>query len=158
MGVDPGLNRTGYAVLRRTPRGPALCEAGIISTRRGSSLAERVHEIVVGLRQLFEDYRPDVLAVEQVFSLVRNPKSALLMAHARGGILLTAVDYGVPVVHYTPTQVKRLLTGSGRASKEQIQRAVQNELNLPQLPEPHDVADAFAVALCHYYSRRVCCE
>ena len=92
---------------------------------------------------------------EHVFSLVRNPKSALLMAHARGAILSMAVEHGIRVVHYTPTQVKRLLTGSGKAGKEQIQRAIKTELGLNQLLEPHDVADAFAVALCHYYSSRV---
>ena len=95
------------------------------------------------------------MAIEQVFSLTRNPKSALLMAHARGAILMAATDAKVPVVHYTPTQIKRLLTGSGRASKEQIQHAIARELGLAQVLEPHDVSDAFAVALCHYYSMRV---
>jgi crossover junction endodeoxyribonuclease RuvC len=77
------------------------------------------------------------------------------MAHARGAILSMAVDRGIPVVHYTPTQIKRLLTGSGKASKDQIQRAIKTELSLDRLLEPHDVADAFAVALCHYYSVRI---
>jgi len=152
LGVDPGLQRTGYALVQRSVQGPVLREGGIIRSRSDRSLAERVHEIAAGLREVLQEFRPDAMAIEQVFSLVRNPKSALLMAHARGAILMTAVDLGVPVIHYTPTQVKRVLTGSGRASKEQIQRAIQAELGLDQLPEPHDVADAFAVALCHYYT------
>ena len=155
LGIDPGLNRTGYALLERSPRGPVLCEGGLIRTSRGRSLAERVHEISVGLHEILDEFRPSVLAIEQVFSLVRNPKSALLMAHARGAILAMAAERGVPVVHYTPTQIKRLLTGSGKASKEQIQRAIKTELGLDRLLEPHDVADAFAVALCHYYSSRI---
>ena len=155
LGIDPGLNRTGYALLERSSRGPVLREGGLIRSTRGRSLAERVHEIASGLREVLEEFQPDELAIEQVFSLVRNPKSALLMAHARGAILCMAVEYGIPVVHYTPTQVKRLLTGSGKAGKEQIQRAIKTELGLNQLLEPHDVADAFAVALCHYYSSRV---
>lgn len=155
LGIDPGLNRTGYALLERSARGPRLREGGLIRSTRGSSLAERVHEIASGLRELLDEFQPTVLAIEQVFSLVRNPKSALLMAHARGAILSSAVDHGVPVVHYTPTQIKRLLTGSGKASKDQIQRAIKTELGLDRLLEPHDVADAFAVALCHYYSSRV---
>jgi crossover junction endodeoxyribonuclease RuvC len=155
LGIDPGLNRTGYALLERSSRGPVLREGGLIRSTRGRSLAERVHEIASGLREVLEEFQPQVLAIEQVFSLVRNPKSALLMAHARGAILSMAVDHGISVVHYTPTQVKRLLTGSGKAGKEQIQRAIKTELGLDRLLEPHDVADAFAVALCHYYSSRV---
>ena len=155
LGLDPGLNRTGYALLERSSRGPVLREGGLIRSTRGRSLAERVHEIASGLREVLEEFQPHVLAIEQVFSLVRNPKSALLMAHARGAILSMAVEHGIPVVHYTPTQVKRLLTGSGKAGKEQIQRAIKTELGLDRLLEPHDVADAFAVALCHYYSSRI---
>lgn len=155
LGIDPGLNRTGYALLERSSRGPVLCEGGLIRSTRGRSLAERVYEIASGLREVLEEFQPSVLAIEQVFSLVKNPKSALLMAHARGAILATAVERGIPVVHYTPTQVKRLLTGSGKATKDQIQRAIKTELGLDRLLEPHDVADAFAVALCHYYSSRV---
>ncbi len=155
LGIDPGLNRTGYALLERSSLGPVLREGGLIRSTRGRSLAERVHEIASGLREVLEEFQPHVLAIEQVFSLVRNPKSALLMAHARGAILSMAVEHGIPVVHYTPTQVKRLLTGSGKAGKEQIQRAIKTELGLDRLLEPHDVADAFAVALCHYYSSRI---
>ena len=155
LGIDPGLNKTGYALLERSARGPVLCEGGLIRSTRGGSLADRVHEIASGVREVLEEFHPTVLAIEQVFSLVRNPKSAQLMAHARGAILATAVGCGVPVVHYTPTQVKRLLTGSGKASKEQIQHAIKTELRLDRLLEPHDVSDAFAVALCHYYSSRI---
>lgn len=155
LGVDPGLNRTGYALLERSSRGPVLREGGLIRSTRGLSLAERVHEIATGLCEVLDEFQPTVLAIEQVFSLVKNPKSALLMAHARGAILSAAIGHGIPVVHYTPTQVKRLLTGSGKASKDQIQRAIKSELGLDRLLEPHDVADAFAVALCHYYSSRI---
>ncbi len=154
LGVDPGLNRTGYALLRRSASGPVLCEGGVIRSTKNASLAERVYEIGSGLREVVEEYQPQVMAIEQVFSLVKNPKSALLMAHARGVILMAAAERQIPVVHYTPTQVKRLLTGSGKASKEQIQHAIKNELGLDRILEPHDVSDAFAVAMCHYYSTR----
>jgi crossover junction endodeoxyribonuclease RuvC len=154
LGIDPGLNRTGYALLLRTPNGPELREAGVIRSTTGKSLAQRVHEIGSGLREVIADFRPDVMAIEQVFSLARNPKSALLLAHARGALLMTAADCGVPVVHFTPTQVKKLLTGSGRASKEQMQHAIRNELRLKAILEPHDVADASAIALCLYHSIR----
>lgn len=154
LGVDPGLNRTGYAVLQRRSREPTLREGGVIRTTAGQSLAERILDLGRSLREVIEEFKPNVLAIEQVFSTARFPKTAILMAHARGALLFTAADAGIPVVHYTPTQIKRLLTGSGHASKEQIQYAIQRELKLDKVLEPNDVADAFAVALCHYHSAR----
>src|SRR4029077_6184443 len=150
LGIDPGLNRTGYAVFERGPRGPVLREGGVIRSTQKLSLAERVHEIGEGIQELVEQYTPAVMAIEQVFSTGQFPKAALLMAHARGAILFAAAERGVHVVHYTPRQIKKLLTGSGKASKDQIQRAIQNELRLDRLLEPNDVADAAAVALCHF--------
>lgn len=152
LGVDPGLNRTGYALLERTPRGAVLKEAGVIRSTAKESLAYRVGEIGGGLREVLDEFRPAAVAVEQVFSFGRNPKTALLMAHARGAILMVAAEREIPVLHYTPTQIKRMLTGSGRASKEQIQRAIKAEFGLGDVLEPNDVADASAVALCLYHS------
>lgn len=154
LGVDPGLNRTGYAILEQSDRGPVVREGGIIQTNRKQVLADRVCEIATGLRELIAEYQPAVMAIEQVFSHVQNPKTAILMAHARGVILLSAAEKKLPIQHYTPTQIKRLLTGSGRASKEQVQNAIRLELGLKTVLEPNDVADAFAVALCHLYSAR----
>jgi len=148
LGVDPGLNRTGYAVLARCGKTLELREGGIIRSTQKLSLAERVQEIGTGLREVLDEFNPQAMGIEQVFSLKGNPKTALLMAHARGAILFMAADRQIPVVHYTPNQIKRLLTGSGRASKEQIQMAVANELRLSSVPEPNDVADAAAVAMC----------
>jgi crossover junction endodeoxyribonuclease RuvC len=155
LGIDPGLCRTGYAMLERGPDGPILREGGVIRSTAKLSLAERVMEIAEGLREVLEQYRPQVMAIEQVFSTVQFPKTAILMAHARGAILLSAAQCGVTVVHYAPRQIKRLLTGSGKASKEQVQHAVKRELGLDAILEPNDVADAFAVALCHYYTSRM---
>jgi crossover junction endodeoxyribonuclease RuvC len=148
LGVDPGLNRTGYAVLARCGKQLELREGGIIRSTNKLSLAQRVQEIGTGLREVLDEFSPQAMGIEQVFSLKGNPKTALLMAHARGAILFMAADRQIPVVHYTPNQIKRLLTGSGRASKEQIQMAVANELRLSSVPEPNDVADAAAVAMC----------
>jgi crossover junction endodeoxyribonuclease RuvC len=155
LGIDPGLNRTGYAILARGAKGPVLREAGVIRSTPKMSLAERVLEIGQGLREVCAQYQPEVMAIEQVFSTGEFPKSALLMAHARGAILYSAADCNVRVVHYTPRQIKKLLTGSGKADKSQVQRAIANELHLDRVLEPHDVSDAAAVALCHYYSVRV---
>lgn len=155
LGIDPGLNRTGYALLTRSAKGPILREGGVIHSTPSLSLAERVHEIAAGVREIIEEYQPQAMAVEQVFIHLRNPKTAVVMAHARGAILYAAADRDIPVVHYTPRQIKKLLTGSGNASKEQVQFAIQRELDLESILEPNDVADAFAVALCHFYSCRL---
>jgi crossover junction endodeoxyribonuclease RuvC len=154
LGVDPGLNCTGYALLERTSRGPVLREGGVVRSTRSDSLAQRVMEIAHGIREIIEEYQPQLMAVEKVFSHGKNVQTALLMAHARGAILLVAAEQKVPVLHYTPTHIKKLLTGSGRASKEQIQFAIRNELGLENILEPNDVADASAVALCLYHSVR----
>ncbi|MCA9060293.1 MAG: crossover junction endodeoxyribonuclease RuvC [Planctomycetaceae bacterium] len=155
LGIDPGLNRTGYALIERTSQGPVLREGGIIQSTQGASLQHRIHEIGCGIREVLEELRPSVVAIEQVFSHTQNVKTALLLSHARGAILMTIADAGLPVTHFSATQIKRLLTGSGRAPKEQMQHAIKAELRLPELPEPHDVADASAIALCLYHSVRI---
>ncbi len=154
LGIDPGLNRTGYAVIERGRRGPAIREGGILGSTTSAPLAVRLRELADGLREVLDEFTPEAVALEQVFSTGRFPKSALLMAHARGAMLLTVAERGIPVAHYTPTQIKRMLTGSGRANKEQMQSAVRRELGLEKTPEPHDVADAVAAALCHLHSVR----
>ncbi len=154
LGIDPGLNRTGYAILSRTAAGPKLVEAGIIRSQAERSLAERVLEIGSGLREVIEQYPPDVMAIEQVFTTIKFPKSSILMAHARGALLFAAADRGIHVEHYTAAHIKRMLTGSGRAPKAQMQQAVASEQRLRSAHEPHDVADACAVALCQCYTQR----
>ena len=118
------------------------------------SLAQRVLEIGKGMQEVVEEFQPQMMAIEQIYSFGRNPKTAILMAHARGAILMVVAERNIPIVHYTPRQIKRMLTGSGKASKEQIQIAVMNELHLEKILEPNDVADASAVALCLYHSVR----
>jgi len=154
LGIDPGLSRTGYALIERTSRGPVLREGGVIQSTQKLTLHQRIHEIGVGLREILAELKPEIVAIEKVFSNAQNVKSALLLAHARGAILMMIADAGIPVVHYTPAEIKRLLTGSGKAPKDQIQHAIQAELRLAELPQPNDVADASAVALCLYHSVR----
>lgn len=151
VGVDPGLNLTGYGVVDAGADSVQLCEAGVIRNSARTSLSQRLAEVYDGLCEAIELLRPDVMAVEELYSHYRQPRTAILMGHARGVICLAAAKAGLPVVHYSATKIKKMLTGSGRAPKEQVQRAIQRELGLSQLPEPPDVADALAVALCHYY-------
>jgi crossover junction endodeoxyribonuclease RuvC len=95
------------------------------------------------------------MAVEQLYSHYEHPRTAILMGHARGAIFLAAAQKKIPVVSYAATRVKKIVTGNGRASKEQVQRTIQRELGLAALPEPPDVADALAIALCHYYQQQI---
>ncbi|MFO0930436.1 MAG: crossover junction endodeoxyribonuclease RuvC [Gemmataceae bacterium] len=157
LGVDPGLQVTGYAVVEVRPAGPHVCEAGIVRTseRRGTTdVAVRVRCLYDGIVEVIEQFHPAAMALEQLFAHYQHPRTAILMAHARGVVLLAAAQHDVPVTSYAATAIKKTVTGSGRASKEQMQRAIEREFNLPRLPEPHDVADALAVALCHYHVRR----
>ena len=158
LGVDPGLNITGYAVIEAGAHGPKLCEAGIIrgaEKRAKSSMAERLRCLYDGIVEVLDQFHPQVMVIEQLYAHYDHPRTAILMAHARGAIMLAGSQRELPVVSYNATQVKKIITGAGRATKEQIQRAMQRELNLAKLPEPPDVADALAVALCHYYRCKI---
>ncbi len=151
LGVDPGLNITGYGVLDRAGSKPKVIEAGVVRGISKQSLTDRLVEIHRGVADVIAALKPTVLALEQLYAHVAHPRTSILMGHARGVICLAAAQAGVPVVHYPATQIKRILTGNGRASKSQMQLAITRELKLNTVPEPPDVADALAVAICHYY-------
>jgi len=152
LGIDPGLERTGYGVVETRDGAPGtmrLLEAGIIRTSAKDALADRLAEIRTGLAAVLAEFHPDAVAVEQLYSHYRHPRTAILMGHARGIVLLAAAEAGVPVTSYGATHIKKALVGSGHASKHQVQRAIQSHFGLKKVPEPADVADALAVALCH---------
>lgn len=151
LGIDPGLNITGYGVLDASGGRLKLVEAGVIRGQCRGSLTRRLVNIHEGVAEVIGALKPSVLALEQLYSHYNRPRTAILMGHARGVICLAGAQAGIPVLHYPATQVKRILTGSGRATKSQMQRAIMHELGLLQAPEPPDVADALAIALCHYY-------
>lgn len=154
LGIDPGLRITGYGVLDFGPK-PVVLEAGVIRSDPDSKdMASRLTSVYNGLVEVLEQYRPKVFAVEQLYAHYQHPRTAILMGHARGVILLAAGIQKVPVISYSATSIKKTITGAGRASKDQVQRTIQRELGLATVPEPPDVADALAVALCHYYRSR----
>lgn len=153
LGVDPGLNITGYAVIERRTGRPALVEAGMIRGRSRGDLAARLVEVYDGLCDVIASLQPEVLAIEELYSHYERPQTAILMGHARGVICLAAAKAGLEVLSYPSTQVKRMLTGNGRAPKTQMQQAICHEFGLTAPPEPPDVADAMAIALCHHYLR-----
>lgn len=155
LGIDPGLNITGYAVIESSGKRLRLCEAGVVRGTSGVSLVQRVAEIHKGVAEVIAELRPTAMAVEELYSHYDRPRTAILMGHARGVICLAAAQAGIPVINYAATQVKKILTGSGRASKAQVQRAIQLELGLDAAPDPPDVADALAIAVCHHYLKGV---
>jgi crossover junction endodeoxyribonuclease RuvC len=154
LGVDPGLGVTGYGVVEsvegavgdaRQP--PRVLEAGAIRGRREADLPARLLLIHKELRAILEEFHPDAVALEDLFASYRFPRSALLMAHARGTICLAAAQACVPVWSFAPSEVKNAVVGYGKASKEQVQEMVQRLFGLERRPRPHDVADALALAL-----------
>src|SRR5207247_7661408 len=120
-----------------------------------SDLAHRVSNLYGSIVAVLEQFRPHVAVVEQLYAHYQHPRTAILMAHARGVVLLAAAQRQLPVISYNATRIKKTITGNGRAPKDQVQRTIQRELGLRELPEPPDVADALAVALCHYYLQRL---
>ena len=148
MGVDPGLRVCGYAVVEAGGGGERLLEAGVFRTDGSGDLGARLNQIAEDTVSLLEKFRPEVVAVEQLYSHYKHPRTAILMGHARGVILQRAAEAGAKVESFAATRIKKSLTGNGHASKGQMQRAIQSTLGLAQAPEPPDVADAIAVALC----------
>lgn len=156
LGIDPGLRITGYGVLESGPLRPVVCEAGVIRPGTAEAhMASRVLAVYEGVVEVIEQFQPEAVAVEQLYAHYKHPRTAILMGHARGAVFLAAAQRHIPVVSYNATRIKKTITGSGRASKEQIQRTIQRELGLAKIPDPPDVADALAVALCHYYSQKL---
>ena len=151
LGIDPGLNITGYGVVDISSSEPQLVEGGVIRSKRSDSLADRLQSLFVGLKEVTESFSLNVAAMEELYSHYERPKTAIMMGHARCVLCLAAGQAGLTVHSYGATQVKRMLTGNGRAGKAQVQLAVTNQLRLNEIPEPPDVADALAVAMCHYY-------
>ncbi len=151
LGIDPGLNTTGYGVLDITSGSIALVEAGVVSSKPSGQLQDRLASIHEGISDVMNSLKPHVIAMEELYSHYDRPKTAILMGHARGVLCLAASQHETPLYHYAATQIKKMLTGNGRAAKAQVQLAVTRHLNLQQVPEPPDVADALAIALCHHY-------
>lgn len=155
VGIDPGLNVTGYAVVDPSRRGPYVVEAGVIRpSSKCAAIGQRLAYLHRGVDEVLEAFAPGSVALERVHSHVKFPRTAILMAHARGVIVLAAAARGIPVFGYAPARIKKTLTGSGRAPKPQVQHAIKTELRLDELPEPNDVADACALALCHFHVSR----
>lgn len=148
IGFDPGLATTGYGVVQASDHGWVVIDGGIISTPHGMSRPERLLDIYNEARGLIDRYHPCGIAIEEIF-FATNARTAMLTAETRGVILMAT--QGLPVRGYTPLQVKKRITGYGKARKQQVQAMVKELLGLEKTPRPDDMADGLALALCYLF-------
>ena len=148
LGIDPGVANTGYGVVAHQRGRVVALDGGVIETRAGTDAGRRLAHIHQRVGELIDEYKPDAVAVEDLY-FGTNARSAFAVGQARGVVILAAGQREIRCTSYTPQQVKTAVTGSGRAGKEQVQRMVQTLLSLPELPTPDHAADALAVAICH---------
>jgi len=149
LGIDPGLRIAGYGCieLESNSATPSIVEAGAIRMNTKESVPFRLQELYENVREVITELSPDLLAVESVFTHRRQVATAIIMGHTLGVILLAGQQASLPLVELTPAEIKKSITGNGRASKEQIQHAVASVLRLAEIPHPSDVADALAIAI-----------
>jgi crossover junction endodeoxyribonuclease RuvC len=148
LGIDPGVANTGYGIVALDGGRLVALDGGVLETPAGLDTGARLAEIHRGVGELMDGYRPDSVAVEDLY-FGTNARSAFAVGQARGVVVLAAGQRAIRCASYTPQQVKAAVTGSGRAAKDQVQRMVQTLLGLPHLPRPDHAADALAVAICH---------
>jgi crossover junction endodeoxyribonuclease RuvC len=151
LGIDPGSQRTGYGCVDSDGRRHRLVGCGAIRAAAGRGFPERLAAIHRELTGVIRDYTPECVAIENLFH-ASNVRSALMLGHARGAAIVAAVEAGLPVIEYTPAEIKRAVVGYGRAEKVQVQRMMKLLLGLDRMPSPHDAADALAVAICHLHA------
>jgi len=150
LGVDPGLVGTGWALLEPGAAAPLVVDTGVIETAAGVPLAARIQTIYDAIHVVLDKLAPDLMVLEDLYTEYRFPRTALLMAHARGVVCLAARQRGVEILTLAPAEVKRAVAANGAASKEQVQHCVQRIFRLAELPRPSHVADALALAFTGY--------
>ncbi len=148
LGIDPGVANTGYGIVAHDRGRLVALDGGVIETRAGVDAGARLTEIHLRVGALMDEYRPDAVAVEDLY-FGANARSAFAVGQARGVVVLAAGQRAIPCSSYTPQQVKAAVCGSGKAAKDQVQRMVQTLLSLSELPTPDHASDALAVAICH---------
>jgi crossover junction endodeoxyribonuclease RuvC len=154
LGIDPGLATTGYGLVAGDGQTLEAVVYGVLRTPPNIPVAERLVMLHDELTALLDRYRPDVVAMEELF-FSTNARTAMTVGEARGVLLLTAAQAGLTIAEYTPLQVKQAITGYGQAEKHQVQQMVRLLLGLPEIPRPDDAADGLAVSICHHHSSRL---
>ncbi|MDD7351520.1 MAG: crossover junction endodeoxyribonuclease RuvC [Christensenellales bacterium] len=154
LGIDPGLAIVGYGVIDSEKGVYRPVDCGVINTPKELSLPERLELIYKGMGELIDTFKPDQVAIEELF-FTKNITTGITVAEARGVILLACKQSGLPMFEYTPNQIKQSLTGYGKADKKQIQFMITRLLGLKAIPKPDDAADALAIALTHAQTNRM---
>lgn len=154
MGIDPGLAIVGYSLIKKDSNRFSVLDYGVVRTPSGDDNITRLKKIYISLTDIIKEYKPDEMAVEELF-FNKNVKTAIRVGQARGVILLAGAQADIVVAEYTPLQVKQAVVGYGRAAKKQVQEMVKALLNLETVPKPDDAADALAVAICHGNSQGI---
>lgn len=155
LGIDPALRVTGYGVVNAIPGRLLLVEAGIIAPKTDRTLEERLRELHTAITDVLAQTRPDIVVIEELYTTYKNPNTAILMGHARGVLCLASAQAGIAVHTIGHSHVKRALTGSGAARKDQVNAMVTRLLALRTAPKPNDVSDALALALAYLNMRDV---
>lgn len=148
LGVDPGVATVGFGIISEAGGMPKPQRHGVITTPAGMRLALRLTQIHDDVTELIKTFKPDAIAVEELF-FNTNLKTAIAVAHGRAAVILAGEEHGVPMYEYTPLQVKKAVVGYGHATKKQVMEMVKRLLSMEQAPRPDDAADALAVAICH---------
>ena len=146
LGLDPGYGRMGFGVILVEGHLVQLVDYGVATTTSGDCFEQRLLSLATDLQELFAHHQPHAVAIEKLF-FGKSSTTAMNVAHARGVALLVAAQAGVPVFEFTPAQVKKAVTGDGKAGKSAMQQMVKTLLNLPSIPKPDDAADALAIAI-----------
>ena len=149
LGIDPGLTNTGYGLIEVDRQDYTVVEGGVVRTKSGVPMEQRLFIIYSAIRDVIQEFNPHAVAIEDLHSHARFVKTAILLGHARGVAVMAAGEAGVPVFNYQPTRAKNIVTGSGRAGKEQIKAAVSAHLRAPDAAKNEHVADALSIAICH---------
>lgn len=152
LGIDPGLGTTGYGLIE--DKNFKLIEAGTIKTKANTPIQERLKKIFDSLTDIVNEHSPGVLVLEKIYSHYKHPATAILMGHARSVVCLACGVHGIKLINYPSTKIKKTITGNGHASKQQVQRMVQDILRLKTAPQPVDVSDALAMAIAYCYLNR----
>ena len=153
LGIDPGVATVGFGIITDDNGTPKLKQYGVITTPAGMRLALRLKQINNDISQLITMFKPDAIAVEELF-FNTNMKTAITVSHGRAAVILAGEEHGIPMYEYTPLQVKKAVVGYGHATKKQVMEMVRRLLTMEQIPKPDDAADALAIAICHARSAR----
>jgi crossover junction endodeoxyribonuclease RuvC len=153
LGIDPGSRRTGFGIIEFRDR-PRCLEAGVLRLKETDPFANRLHQLYLGLNQIYQQFRPDVTVIEKIF-FGKNADSAFKLGHARGICLMAAAEGGSAIEEYAAKYVKKAVTGTGAASKEHVRLIVTQVLRYQPTTQDLDVSDALALALCHTHALEV---